>query len=155
MADAMHLAARFLHVGTAMLWIGYLAFLAWVLIPAARDEGGHGPNVGPIVARLRPFTFLGPLVLAFGFWLVTASGHAFDRLLEPGWGHAITGGIVVSIVMMGLEHAVVVPKLREAHRGPADQRGPNLDRAALAAGAAAVLGLAVAFLMVLALLGGF
>lgn len=154
MADLMHLTARALHVGGAMLWIGYLAFLAWAVIPAARRKGGHEPNLGPIVERLRPFTFLGPVVLALGFWLVTASGHAMSDLLQPGWGHAILGGVVVSLVMMGLEHALVVPGLRKAHRGPAEQRGSNLDRAAIAAGVAAVLGLVVAFLMVLALLGG-
>lgn len=154
MADVMHLTARFLHVGAALLWVGYLAFLAWAVIPAARAEGGHAPNVGPIVERLRPFTFLGPLVLAFGLWLVTASGHSYSQLLEPGWGHAITGGLVLSVVMMGLEHSLVVPKLREAHRAPADERRELLDRAGLGAAVAAVLGLIVGFLMVLALLGG-
>jgi uncharacterized membrane protein len=154
MADLVHLTARFLHVGAALLWIGYLAFLAWAVIPAAR-HGAHGANVGPIVERIRPFTLLGPLVLAFGLWLVTASGHSYGQLIEPGWGHAILGGLVVSLAMMGLEHGLVVPRLREAHTGPAEDRGDHLDKAAIGAKTATVLGLVVAFLMVLALLGGF
>lgn len=155
MADTMHLVARFLHVGAGMLWIGYLAFLAWGLIPAARGEGAHGANIGPVLERIRWFTMLGPLTFLLGFWLITASGHSFGQLIEPGWGHAILGGIVIAIVAMGLEHGLVVPRLREAHRGPSEERGAHLDRAALGAGSAAVLGLVAAFLMVLALLGGF
>jgi uncharacterized membrane protein len=154
MADVAHLTARFLHVGAALLWIGYLAFLAWAVIPAARHGGAHGANVGPIVERIRPFTFLGPLVLAFGLWLVTASGHAYGELLQPGWGHAITGGIVLSIAMMGLEHGLVVPRLRDAHTGPTEERDDHLAKASTGAQVAAVLGLLATFLMVLALLGG-
>lgn len=152
MAEAMHLVVRFLHVGAAMLWIGYLAFLARGVIPAARD-GSHGANVGPIVNRMRAFSWLGPLVLVLGFWLVTASGHGMADLLEPGWGHAILGGIGLAVGMMGLEHAVVVPRLREAHGGPAHDRRENLDRAALAASVAALLGLVAAFLMIFATFG--
>lgn len=152
MADATHLVARFLHVSAATLWVGYLALLAVVLVPAARDAD---EAAAPSPERLRPFTVLGPLTLAFGLWLVTASGHGFGDLLEPGWGHAVSGGIAIAVAMMGLEHAVGLPALREAReRGPAE-RGEALRRAGRAAGAAAGLGLLAAFLMVLALLGGF
>lgn len=154
MADVMHLLARFTHVGAAMLWVGYLGLLAWAVIPAARGRE-HGANVGPIVDRLRPFKALGPIVFLAGFWLITASGHSMAELVQPGWGHAVLGGIVVATVMMGLEHSLVFPRLREAHQGPGDERDENLATAGKAAGTSAVLGVVAAFLMVLALLGGF
>lgn len=155
MVDAMHLAARFLHVGSAMLWIGYLAVLAWVLLPASRGQGEHAPNLGPILRRLRPMRWLGPFVFLVGFWLITASGHGMGELLDPGWGHAISGGIGLAVVMMGLEHGLVAPRLEDAHRGPVDERDEHLGVAQKAASAAALLGLVAAFVMVLALLGGF
>lgn len=155
MVDAMHLALRFLHVSAAMLWVGYLGLMAWVVIPAARKGGSHGPNVGPIVDRLRPFTLLGPLVFLLGFGLVTATGRPMADLIQPGWGHAVLGGIAISLAMMGLEHGLVVPRLRKAHQAAGEDRLGHLSTAGTAAGAAAVLGLMAAFLMVLALLGGF
>lgn len=154
MVDAMHLAARSLHVGAAMLWVGYLGVLAWVLLPAARGEGGHPPNLGPILKRVRPFRWLGPATFLFGFWLVTATGRSMSALVEPGWGHAILGGIALAVVMMGLEHGLVLPRMRKAHRGPTEERTEHVGTAQTAASAATVLGLAAAVLMVLALLGG-
>lgn len=151
----MHLVARFLHVGSAMLWVGSLAVLAWVVLPAGRGERGHAPNLGPVLSKLRPLRWLGPATFLFGAWLVTASGHSWSGLVEPGWGHAILGGIVLAVVMMGLEHSLVYPKMREAHRGPEAERDAKLGSAQTAASASAVLGLIAAFLMVLALLGGF
>lgn len=155
MVDAMHLGARFLHVAAAMLWVGYLGTLAGVLFPASRGNDGHAPNLGPLLERLTPLRWLGPLTFLLGFWLVTASGHTMAMLLEPGWGHAIMGGIVIALVMMGLEHGLAIPRARQAHEGPPGERAQNLRTAQMAAGGAAVLGLIAAFLMVLALLGGF
>lgn len=151
----MHLVARFLHVGSAILWVGYLAFVAWVLLPASTDKGGHAPNLGPILQRLRGMRWLGPFVFLAGLWLVTASGHGFADLMEPGWGHAISGGIVLAVAMIGLEHSLVLPRVEAAHQGPAEERDEELSTAQTAASVAAALGLVAAFLMVLALLGGF
>lgn len=148
------LAARFVHVGAAMLWVGYLAVLALVLLPASRGEGEHAPNLGPILQRLSPMKWLGPVVFVAGLWLVTASGHGFDQLLEPGWGHAVLGGLGISVVMMGLEHGIVLPRLRDAHQGPVGERDANLATAQRAALAATVLGLLAAFVMVIAFQGG-
>ncbi len=155
MPDMMHLVVRSLHVVAAMLWVGYLATLAGAVLPAARGREGHAPNLGPILQRLTPYRWLGPATFLLGFWLVIASGNPMARLLEPGWGHALLGGIAIAVAMMGLEHGVVLPRMRSAHEGPPGERIEHLGRAQLAAGASAGLGLVAAFLMVLALLGGF
>lgn len=154
MVDAMHLGARFFHVGAAMLWVGYLAFLSMVLFPAARNkQAQHAPNLGPLVQRLAPLKWLGPIVLLTGFWLITATGRPISALITPGWGHAITTGIVLAIAMMGLEHALIYPRFRDAHQGPQNERENHLQRAHQSAIIATLLGLAATALMILALLG--
>lgn len=156
MVELMHLIARFLHVGAAMLWVGYLATLGLVILPAARGaRGGHAPNLGPILDRMRIGMFFGPATLLFGAWLVTASGHTWGQLLEPGWGHAIIGGIVVSVIMLALEGALIMPGIRKAHAGPIEEREAHLASVQLTALWAAGLGLLAAFLMINARFGGF
>lgn len=154
MVDAMHLAARFLHVAAALIWVGYLAFLAMVLIPAARNQQTqHAPNLGPLLQRIAPLKWLGPIVLVTGFWLITAAGYPVSALTTPGWGHAITTGIVLALAMMGIEHSLVLPRFQDAHQGPQDEREANLKRAHQGATTATILGLIAVAMMVLALIG--
>jgi putative copper export protein len=154
MVDVGHLVARFVHVGSAMLWVGYLGALAWVAVPAIR-EAGEQARVAALLDKLAWTRALGPVVFLAGFWLVTASGRSFGQLVEPGWGHAILGGIALATAMIGLEHGRVFPKLREAGQAQAGQVDAPLEAAGRAAGIACALGLVTAFLMVVALLGGF
>lgn len=149
-----HLISRFLHVAVAMLWVGNLGALAGVILPAARSKGEHAPNLGPIVDRLRYTLWLGPLTLLLGAWLVTAAGHSWSELASAGWGHAVLGGLVIAVVMMGLEGGLVVRSMRQAHQAPAGERDEHLGKAWTGALVAAVLGIVAAFLMVAAPLGG-
>lgn len=150
----MHLAARFLHVGAAIVWVGYLVVLAWVILPAARASDAHAPNLGPLLERLSPARWLGPAVFLLGAWLVTASGHSWSQITQGAFGHGVLGGIVVAIAMMGLEHGLVFPRMRSAHEGPPDEREDALATATKAAVASALLGLLAALFMVYAGLGG-
>ncbi len=154
MAITAHLVARFLHVAVAMLWVGNLGALAGVILPAARTKGEHAPNLGPIVDRLRYTLWLGPLTVLLGAWLVTASGHGWAELGARGWGDTILGGIVIAVIMMGLEGGLVVRSMRKAHQAPAGDRDAHLSKAWKGAVAAAVIGLVAAFLMVSTTLGG-
>lgn len=138
-----------------MLWIGYLAVLAFVVSPSAKARGEHAPNLGPLLKGIKPFRWLGPLVLATGLLLIPATGRSFAALVEPGWGHAILGGLVLALVMMGIEHGFALPRLRKAHQGPSEDREDHLTAAFRGSLAALSLGLLATFLMVLALLGGF
>jgi uncharacterized membrane protein len=154
MADPLSLTVRYVHVAAAMLWVGYLAVLALVLVPAARGDDEHTPNLGPLIQRLGPMRSLGPLVLLAGVGMVLVDGRPLDALWTTGWGHAVLGGLGIAVAMMGLEHGLALPRLEDAHKARGEARDEELATAQRAAGAAAVLGLVAALLMVLALQGG-
>ncbi|MDX1612135.1 MAG: hypothetical protein R3185_07180 [Candidatus Thermoplasmatota archaeon] len=154
MPDAMHLTARFLHVTAVTLWIGYLATLAMVVLPAARG-GQHASNLGPVLQRLGPMRAMGVLVFLFGAWLVTASGHSWSQLGQAGWGHAVSGSIALWAIITGLEHGMVLPSLKKGHQAVGEERATLLRRGQQAALVATLLGIAAVLLMTAALLGGF
>ncbi len=119
------LLARALHVLGVVLWIGGVAFVTTVLLPATRRMKSPEERVawfeeaeGRFAAQARFTTLLTGLS---GFYMVHVL-EAWDRFLEPGfwWMHAMVAvWIIFTVMLFVLEPLVLHRRLLErARRDP-------------------------------------
>jgi uncharacterized membrane protein len=89
------LVVLWLHVVSAVVWIGGLAYQAHVVLPAAR-RGDLGA-FADAAQRARPVTWTAiALIVLTGFYNVTRLGP-LDRVLETGAGFMLAGKFILVI----------------------------------------------------------
>lgn len=144
--------ARALHVLAVLLWIGGVAFVTTVLLPAIRRELPEAERVafferveGRFAAQARATTLVAGVS---GLWLVGRL-ELWDRFLDPGswWMHAmVLTWLVFTAMLFVLEPLVLHRWLRgRAGRDPAGTFDLvlRLHRALLALGLVTLLGAVV------------
>lgn len=105
MEEAVWAGVRFLHVLSAMLWVGGQLTVSLVVMPLARRtlEGEHRSTVlraiGKRFGSLTAGFFL-PVQLGTGIALAWGAGVTWASLLEPGYGRVLAAKLVLFCVVM-------------------------------------------------------
>jgi uncharacterized membrane protein len=141
--------ARALHVAGVVLWIGGVAFVTLVLLPAVRRFEEPGRRVAffeAVEARFaRQARVTTLLVGATGFWMMFAL-DAWGRLLIPAfwWIHAMIGVWLIFTLMLFVLEPLFLHRwiLEQARRDPERTfaRVERLHRVLLALSLVTVLG---------------
>ncbi len=123
------LALRWLHVITAMAWIGQVLVIVFVLVPIV-DREREGKVQLDLLQRIFPPLFRLASVLS-GLAIVAGGLLLWHRIAEAGgeffsaWqNHALLTGAILAIVVLGLDHATG-PRLRRTLDASADDDGPR------------------------------
>ena len=143
------IVARVLHVLGVVLWIGGVAFVTTVLLPAVRRMKTPGERVEFFEAVESRFAWQARgttlLVGASGFWLVEA-WDLWERFASPAWWwmHAMVAVWVVFTVMLFLAEPLFLHRwfLESARRRPdaTFRRIERMHRILLTASLLTVLG---------------
>lgn len=105
MEDAVWAAVRFLHVLSAMLWVGGQLTVSLVVLPLARRtlDGERRSVVLTGVGRrfgLLTATFFLPVQLATGVALAWSTGVTWASLAEPGYGRVLVAKLLLFCMVM-------------------------------------------------------
>jgi uncharacterized membrane protein len=146
----VRLVILWLHVVSAVVWVGGLAYQAHVLLPSARR--GEVAPFAEAARRARPVTWTAiGLVILTGLYNVTRLGP-LDRVLDTGAGLMLAGKFILVIAaasLMGQRDFAQVALLRAAVASGADPQPTlrtitRMDRIVLALTLIAIyLGLAI------------
>ena len=146
----MALAVLWLHVVSAVVWVGGLAYQSHVLLPLARR--GEVATFAEAARRARPVTWtaIGVVVLT-GFYNITQLGP-LERVMQSGAGLMVVGKFILVIAMaaiMGQRDFAQLTLLRAALASggdpqPALRSIARMDRVVLAIALVVIyLGLAI------------
>jgi len=119
MVDAWTLV-RFLHVLSAMMWVGGQLLLSLLVLPVLRrglDAASRAPLTRQVGVRFGVFTvavFL-PLQVVTGVALATHRGVTVEELGQAGYGRTLSGKLSLFVVVLRLSgaHGVAVRRGRE------------------------------------------
>ena len=146
----MALAVLWLHVVSAVVWIGGLAYQSHVLLPLARR--GDVATFAEAARRARPVTWTAiSVVVLTGFYNITRLGP-IERVMESGAGLMVVGKFILVIAaaaIMGQRDFAQVTLLRGALASggdpqPALRSITRMDRVVLAIALVVIyLGLAI------------
>ena len=146
----MKLLVLWLHLFSAIVWVGGLVYQTHVLLPAARR--GDASGFLDAATRARPATWTAiTLVVLTGFYNVTQLG-SLERVMESGAGLALAAKfflVILAVALASQRDFAQVARLRRAVTGAETPTGALtaiawLDRIVLILAAAIVyLGLAV------------
>jgi len=112
-SDASFLTARILHVIGVVLWIGGVAFIAAVLLPALRRMPDSEKSLALFAAvegRFKRQAKIITLVTGLSGFYMLAWLHAWDRYMDPSfwWLHLMTFiWLVFTLVLFVLEPLLV------------------------------------------------
>jgi len=144
------LAVLWLHVVSAVVWVGGLAYQSHVLLPLARR--GEVATFAEAARRARPVTWTAiGLVVLTGFYNITQLGP-LERVMASGAGLMVVGKFILVIAMaaiMGQRDFAQLTLLRAALASggdpqPALRSITRMDRAVLAIALVVIyLGLAI------------
>jgi uncharacterized membrane protein len=101
---------RFVHVGSAILWVGGQLTLSFVVRPVTGqlfDADGRRDLISSLGSRFGRISALGliPLLLASGIALIYHRGVTFAALAIPGYGATLGTKIVLALVSFALAAA--------------------------------------------------
>lgn len=105
MEEAIWVGVRFLHVLSAMLWVGGQLTVSLVVMPLTRRtlDGEHRSTVLTAIGRrfgtLTAGFFL-PVQLGTGIALAWSSGVTWASLAEPGYGRVLVAKLALFCVVM-------------------------------------------------------
>ena len=146
----MALAVLWLHVVSAVVWVGGLAYQSHVLLPLARR--GEVATFAEATRRARAVTWTAiSLVVLTGFYNITQLGP-LERVMQSGAGLMVVGKFILVIAMaaiMGQRDFAQLTLLRAALASggdpqPALRSITRMDRAVLAIALVVIyLGLAI------------
>ncbi|MDX2156765.1 MAG: hypothetical protein SFW09_09660 [Hyphomicrobiaceae bacterium] len=155
--------ARYVHIGSAMLWVGMIWFVNFIQLAAlgAADDAGRRALMRLVVPRVAMlFRMASHLTLASGIVLLATTGYVLDRLVFPSAvyiptlrGAMLWGGVIGGLAMWALVHLVIWPSLGvvlDAERQDDATVAAARERLRLAAGVNLVLAVPVTFVMVAA-----
>lgn len=105
MEDLIWAAVRFLHVLSAMLWVGGQLTVSLVVLPLARRalDGERRSAVLTGVGRrfgILTATFFLPVQLSTGVALAWSTGVTWASLAEPGYGRVLLAKLLLFCVVM-------------------------------------------------------
>ena len=96
----MALAVLWLHVVSAVVWVGGLAYQSHVLLPLARR--GEVATFAEAARRARPVTWTAiGLVVLTGFYNITQLGP-LERVMQSGAGLMVVGKFILVIAMAAI-----------------------------------------------------
>jgi len=114
--------ARFVHIGSVIIWIGSLWFVNFVPIFALGNDPNavHGVLLTDVMPRLATFFGLAShVVVVSGAVLLLTNGYFFDRwvfpsavYIPPAQAAMVWGGALLGLVMWGLVQKVLRPNLQ-------------------------------------------
>ena len=146
----MRLVLLWVHVVSAVVWVGGLAYQSHVLLPLARR--GDVAIFAEAARRARPVTWTAIcLVVLTGFYNITQLGP-LERVMQSGAGQMVIGKFILAIAMaaiMGQRDFAQLALLRGALASGGDPQPPlrsitRMDRWVLLLGLVVIyLGLAV------------
>ena len=155
-------AVRYAHIVAAMLWLGMIWFVNFIqLVALGNVEDAHREAlfrhiVLPVAIVIRVVSHV---VVATGAGLLLTTGYMLDRWVFPSAvyipsmrGVLIWSGTLAALLMWGLVHVVIWPRLRtliDGHAGAAEMARAR-DGILLAARVNLVLAVPVTFAMVAA-----
>ncbi len=105
MEDVLWAGVRFLHVLSAMLWVGGQLTVSLVVMPLARrtlDDEHRSTVLTAIGRRFGTLTagFFLPVQLGTGIALAWGAGVSWASLLEPGYGRVLVAKLALFCVVM-------------------------------------------------------
>ena len=113
MEDSARLIVQYLHVLAGIMWIGAGFYTIFVQTPALM--AAPPPARGAILATLAPrqvfyLLRLGEFTILTGFLRVLVSGRSREMSeLGSRWSVSLAMGIVLTVALLGLGHAVLKP----------------------------------------------
>ena len=146
----MRLLLLWVHVVSAVVWIGGVAWQSHALLPLARR--GQAAAFADAASRARPVTWTAiALVVLTGFYNITQLGP-IDRVMQSGAGLMVVGKFMLVIALaaiMGQRDFAQLALLRGALASGGDPQPPlraiaRMDRIVLVLGLVVIyLGLAI------------
>ncbi|MGE0626337.1 MAG: hypothetical protein AB7O43_00830 [Hyphomicrobiaceae bacterium] len=137
---------RWLHVVSAMIWVGMIWFVNFIQLAAVgeADAAGRPAIMKLIVPRVAAtFRHASHLTVASGIVLLITTGYLLDRAvfsapvyIPPFRNLLLWGGALAALVMYGLVHMTIWPNLRIVlGEIPADEAQIAAARASIVASA--------------------
>ncbi|MGE0764940.1 MAG: hypothetical protein AB7L90_00600 [Hyphomicrobiaceae bacterium] len=110
---------RFIHVGAAMIWVGMIWFVNFILLVALREAGDAERTalLSHVVPRMTALLSLAShVVVASGAVLLLTTGYVLDRWVFPSSVYIPSArvlmlwiGVIAGIAMWGIVHGVIRP----------------------------------------------
>ncbi len=120
MAELITGIARYIHIVTAVTWVGGIFLWSMLIAPSISKRvapAARGPFMSVVVPRLTQYlTIAGVATLLSGVWLIwTIWGDMRSGFEAPtgGYGIAMTLGLVVAIAMLVIALAFIKPAARK------------------------------------------
>lgn len=112
---------RFVHVASAVLWVGGQLTLSLVVRPVSEqlfDDDGRRDLLSSLGSRFGRIAAVGlmPLLLASGIALIYHRGVTFASLTVPGYGTVLGTKIVLALVSFALAAAHGMTAVRTSSR---------------------------------------
>ena len=117
MEETVRLITQYLHVVSAILWLGGGYYTIFVQSPALMEAPAAAR--GAVLAAIAPRQLfylmrLGEFTLLTGFLRIITSPHARElESLSTRWSVAILIGIVLTVALLGIAHAVLKPAVEK------------------------------------------
>lgn len=126
----MRLVLLWVHVVSAVVWVGGLAYQSHVLLPLARRGEVATFAEGALRARPVTWTAIGLAVLT-GFYNITRLGP-MDRVMESGAGMMVVGKFILVIAMAAIMGQRDFARLALLRASLASRGDPRADLRAIA-----------------------
>lgn len=125
--DPLHAVLRVLHIGAAVVWIGGGTLWGLVIMPTLQQLGptlpkGAMPTIGGRVLKVIPHA--GVATLVFGALTMWTLGGFSAPLATSTWAMLLNLGLLITLVMLVLVFALLVPTFKKMSAMMAAATGP-------------------------------
>ena len=117
----MYYLSVFIHITSAIFWIGGMLFTAAVLVPASRHEllknkkGEFFTLVGQKFSRISWFLFL--ILITTGITNLLTRGYSIDQLLTTYFWMEVFGGyLLLKLLVFGM--VLIISGIHDFYAGP-------------------------------------
>jgi uncharacterized membrane protein len=134
MRELLTVSFMWLHLLATIIWLGGIAFILLVTIPAARNvlRGEAGGLMGEVSRRFTPLAnYSIVLLLLTGIFLMAINGNISGEVLKGGQGTAMLFKILLFLLMAGVHFyrgKVLTPRIAKT---PADGEKAMLQKFSL------------------------
>lgn len=94
--------SQVLHLLFAALWTGSVVFVAWAIVPGARDGEFDAAPLEPVMSKLRTLTRVSAVVFLLTGGHLAGTKYTSETLFSTGRGHLVLTMLVLWVVLTGL-----------------------------------------------------
>lgn len=111
------LAAQFLHLTAAAVWIGGVFFVTFAVLPAARDGRLEYKPATMFLDRFSKVSLVSALVLFVSGGHMAGTRYSFESLTSTTDGHLVLSMVVLWALLLGMLQVGQMKIRKEAERG--------------------------------------